>query len=133
MKKLGIVVSSFNKEITSQMLIDAKKEASKKKAKVTTVIHVPGAYEIPFAVQKLLKRKGIDAVATIGTVIKGQTKHDEAIMNAICPMLLSLSLQYNKPVGLGISGPGITESQAKARAKDYACRSVNAALHNLKI
>jgi len=110
------------------MLIEAKKQAKRKGAKVMAVIQVPGAYEIPFAVQKLLKRKNIDSVSAIGAVIKGQTKHDEVIMNAICPKLLSLSLEYEKPVGLGISGPGINYTQAKARAKDYACRSVNAAV-----
>jgi len=128
MINLGIVVSKFNEEITSKMLIEAKKQAKRKGAKVMAVIQVPGAYEIPFAVQKLLKRKNIDSVSAIGAVIKGQTKHDEVIMNAICPKLLSLSLEYEKPVGLGISGPGINYTQAKARAKDYACRSVNAAV-----
>ncbi len=127
--RIGIVGSQFNLEITAPMLSEAIAEAKRKGAEVVAVVEVPGAYETPFAVSKLLQRKGVDCVATVGAVIKGETKHDEAIMSAICRELLALSSENGKPVGLGISGPGQTEEQAKARAKDYAHRSVRAALH----
>ncbi|MEM4634087.1 MAG: 6,7-dimethyl-8-ribityllumazine synthase [Candidatus Anstonellaceae archaeon] len=131
--RVGIVSSQFNLEITTVMNNEAQREAQKLGAKVTSIIEVLGAYEIPFAVQKLLLRKDIDAVVTVGAVVKGETKHDEAIMHAVCNHLLELQLRYKKPVGLGISGPGQSEEQAKARAADYARRSVRAALHQLKI
>ena len=131
--RLGIVASQFNLEITTLMSNEAQKEAGKLGAEAAVVIQVPGAYEIPFAAGRLLQRKDVDAVATIGAVIKGETKHDEAIMGAICAELLRLSSQYGKPVGLGISGPGQTEEQARARAEDYARRSVRAALRMAKI
>jgi len=130
---LGIVVSQFNFEITTIMANEAAKEAKKLGAAVAAVIEVPGAYEIPFAANRLLARKDIDAVVALGAVIKGETKHDEVITNAICGQLLSLQMQHNKPIGLGISGPGQTEEQAAARAEDYARRSVRAAVHMLKI
>lgn len=131
--RLGIVASQFNFEITTIMKNEAAHEAAKLGAEVTATIDVPGAYEIPFAAAKLLARKDIDAVAAVGAVVKGETKHDEAIMGAICSSLLSLSLQHAKPVGLGISGPGQTEEQARARAEDYARRAVRAALNMCKI
>ena len=131
--RIGIVGSQFNLEITAPMLSEAVSEAKRKGAEVVAVLEVPGAYEIPFAVSKLLSRKDIDCVATVGAVIKGETKHDEAIMAAICAELLSLSVRHGKPVGLGISGPGQTEAQAKARVKDYAHRAVHAALHMAKL
>jgi 6,7-dimethyl-8-ribityllumazine synthase len=127
--RIAIVGSQFNLEITSPMLSEAISEAKRKGAEVVATAEVPGAYEIPFAVSKLLARKDVDCVATVGAVIKGETKHDEAIMAAICIELLALSERSGKPVGLGISGPGQTEAQAKARVKDYAHRSVHAALH----
>lgn len=130
---LGIVVSRFNNGITSAMLKEAIAHAKSKGARIAAVIEVPGAYEIPSAANKLLLRKGIDAVATLGTVIKGETKHDEVIMLAACKQLLDLSIRHKKPVGLGISGPGITEKQAKARIKDYARRSVEAAIEMAKL
>lgn len=131
--RLGIVVSSFNSEITRPMLKEAQAFAKKKGAEVKAVLQVPGAYEIPFAVQKLLSRKDIDAVAAIGAVIKGQTKHDVAIMYGISKGLIGLQLKYCKPVGLGVLGPGISFQQAKARIKDYARRSVEACIWMSKL
>ncbi|MCX8197941.1 MAG: 6,7-dimethyl-8-ribityllumazine synthase [Candidatus Micrarchaeota archaeon] len=131
--RLGLVSSQFNLEITTRMASEAAREAERLGASIVASIEVPGAYEIPFAAQKLLARKEIDAVAVVGAVVKGETKHDEVIMHAVCHHLLSLQLQHKKPVGLGISGPGQTEEQAKARAEDYARRAVRAALHQLKI
>lgn len=131
--RLGIVVSKFNSEITGPTLKEAVSFAKKKGAQVKAVFKVPGAYEIPFAAQKLLSRRDIDAVAAIGAVIKGQTKHDVAIMYGISKGLISLQLKYKKPVGLGISGPGITWKQAKARIKDYARRSVEACIWMSKL
>ena len=131
--RLGIVVSKFNSEITQPMLKEALSFAKKKGAQVKAVLKVPGAYEIPFAVQKLLSKKDIDAVAALGAVIKGQTKHDVAIMCGISKGLIGLQLKYRKPVGLGISGPGITWKMAKARIKEYAHRSVEAAIWMSKL
>jgi 6,7-dimethyl-8-ribityllumazine synthase len=130
---LGIVCANFNMEITEPMLQEAVAFAKKSGATVAATVEVPGAYEIPFAAKKLLKRKDIDAVVALGAVIKGETKHDEVIMNAICSSLSSLSLEFEKPIGLGISGPGQTWDQAKARIKDYAHRSVHAAMRMCSI
>ena len=43
---------------------------------------VPGAYDMPIVVDSLLKRTDIDAVVTLGAIIKGQTKHDEVISHS---------------------------------------------------
>ncbi len=130
---LGIVCANFNLDITEPMLREAVAFAKKEGADVKAVVEVPGAYEIPFAVKKLLKRKDIDAVATVGAVIKGETMHDEVIMFSIGSELARLSLEFEKPVGLGVSGPGQTYEQAKARIKEYAHRSVSAALKMARI
>ncbi|MFA4983044.1 MAG: 6,7-dimethyl-8-ribityllumazine synthase [Candidatus Micrarchaeia archaeon] len=126
--RLAIICSEFNSEITGRMLKSAMLHAKKLGAEVKVVCRVPGAYEIPFATDRLLSQKGIDAAVALGTVIKGETKHDEAITAAICKSLLDISLSRKKPIGLGISGPGITWGQAKARIGDYARRSVEAAI-----
>ena len=131
--RLGIVSSQFNAEITSAMKNEAVKEAKKLGADVVALLEVPGAYEIPFAAAKLLARKDIDAVATLGAVIKGGTAHDEVITQAVCIELLRLSSQSGKPIGLGITGPGQTEKQARARAEDYADRSVRAAVYMARL
>jgi 6,7-dimethyl-8-ribityllumazine synthase len=83
---------------------------------------------MPLIVQALLKKDDVDAVVTLGAIVRGDTKHDEVIAHAIAGKLIELSLHYRKPVTLGIAGPGMTRQQAKARVTEYADRSVNAAI-----
>ncbi|VVC00042.1 6,7-dimethyl-8-ribityllumazine synthase [uncultured archaeon] len=126
--RLGIAVSQFNPEITMPMLKEAIAHAKKNGAEVKAIIEVPGAYELPFAAMKLLSRKDIDAAVAIGAVIKGETKHDEAIVFGISRALALLQVKCRKPVGFGILGPSITWKQAEARKKEHAQRSVEAAI-----
>ncbi|MCS4540914.1 MAG: 6,7-dimethyl-8-ribityllumazine synthase, partial [Euryarchaeota archaeon] len=84
--------------------------------------------EIPLGVKKLIEKKEIDAVITLGAVIEGETAHDEVIMQHAARKIIDLSLQYNKPIGLGISGPGMTRLQAMERIDEYAKRAVESAV-----
>ncbi|MEK6946032.1 MAG: 6,7-dimethyl-8-ribityllumazine synthase, partial [Nanoarchaeota archaeon] len=90
------------------------------------------AFEIPFAVNKLLKDKNIDGVVTLGTVIKGGTDHDQVVAHSVARKLIDLSSEYNKPVALGISGPNISWEQAKKRIKEYANRAVDTVIEMLR-
>ena len=131
--RLGLVVSNFNKEITSKMEENAEKTAKQLNAKIIKKIHVPGAFEIPFAANKLLKDKKIDAVVVLGAVIQGETQHDVVIVNAVAPKMIELSLKYNKPIGFGIIGPRVSWQNAEKRAAEYAKRAVEAAVGMMKI
>lgn len=131
--KIGLVVSEFNKEITLKMEENAEKTAKSLNAEIVKKIHVPGAFEMPFAVNNMLKDKKINAVAVLGAVILGETYHDVVIVNAISSKLIDLSLKHNKPVGFGIIGPRVTWHQAEKRAEEYARRAVEAAVKMLKI
>ena len=113
--KIGIVVSEFNYDITAMMLERAKEHADFLGAKVADVIHVPGVYDMPLAVNKLLKRKDIDGVVTLGAVIEGETGHDEIVIGQATRKITDLSVEHNKPVGLGITGPGMSRLQAEER------------------
>lgn len=133
MAKIAIIVSDFNEEITSKMEKNAEKVAGSLNAEIVKKIHVPGAFEIPFAVNNLLKNKNIDAVVVLGVVIQGETYHDVVIVNTVAQALVELSLQYNKPIGFGIIGPRVTWQQAEKRAEEYAKRAVKAALEMVKV
>ncbi|MGH7863810.1 MAG: 6,7-dimethyl-8-ribityllumazine synthase [Candidatus Binataceae bacterium] len=123
--KIAIVVSDFNSDVTGPMLERAVAHAKSLGAGVARVVHVPGVYDMPLAVKKLLARKDVDGVAILGAVIKGQTLHDELIANATARAATRLALQYQKPVGLGITGPGMTREQARERI-DNATHAVDA-------
>lgn len=113
--RIGLVAAEFNFDVTSMMIQRAKAEADFLGVKITEEFFVPGVYDIPLAVKKLIQKDDIDAVITIGAVIKGETDHDQVIMAQAARKITDLSLEYNKPVGLGISGPGETKLQAMDR------------------
>ena len=123
---IAIVVSEFNNEITSKMLEVALEKAKNLKLNIKYTCKVPGVFDMPIVIDSLLKKKDIDAVVTLGAVIKGQTKHDELITNTAVRVITDLSIKYQKPVTLGITGPGMSERQAQARIRPVAERAVEA-------
>ncbi len=125
--KLGFVVAEFNRDITYMMEIEGKEHAAFLGAVVTEILYVPGAYDMPLAIKKMLSTKDVDAVVTIGCVIEGATGHDEIVVQHAARKIIDLSLEYGKPVTLGISGPGMTRLEASDRI-DYAKRAVESAV-----
>ncbi|NHW89109.1 MAG: 6,7-dimethyl-8-ribityllumazine synthase [Archaeoglobales archaeon] len=125
--KLGFVVSEFNRDITYMMEVLAKEHADFLGAEVSEVIRVPGTFDIPIAVKKMLEKGNVDAVVAIGCVIEGETEHDEIVAQHAARKIMDLSIEYGKPVTLGISGPGMGRIAAAERV-DYAKRAVEAAV-----
>jgi 6,7-dimethyl-8-ribityllumazine synthase len=118
--RIAIVGSEFNFDITTMMIERAREEIDFLGAELGPVVKTPGVYDMPIAVQALMGRKDIDAVVTLGAVIEGETNHDEVIMNQAARKLTDLSVQFAKPLGLGISGPGETRLQAQDRIENAA-------------
>jgi 6,7-dimethyl-8-ribityllumazine synthase len=125
---LAIVVSEFNSEITFKMLERARDHAAKVGAKTNYILYVPGTFDMPLAVEQLLKKKNVDAVVTLGAVIKGDTRHDDIVAENAARLIADLSLKHGKPVALGITGPGMTIEQARERSELVPVRAVNAAV-----
>ncbi|MBI5697705.1 MAG: 6,7-dimethyl-8-ribityllumazine synthase [Thaumarchaeota archaeon] len=123
---IAILTAEFNEEITSRMLEIAKERAKALKITIKYSCMVPGSYDMPIIVDSLLSKKDVDAVVTLGCIIKGQTKHDEVIAHSTAKSLTELSLKHKKPVSLGISGPGMQERHAHARIRPVAERAVEA-------
>ena len=122
--KLGFVVSDFNADITKTMENVGKEHAEFLGASIGKTIHVPGAFDTALAVKKLLEQKDIDAVVTLGTVIEGDTDHDTVVAQHAARKMMDLSIEFNKPVALGISGPKISRAESMERIEEYAKRSV---------
>ncbi len=118
------MASEFNEKVTSKMLLVAQEKAKLLKLNVKYTCKVPGSFDMPILVDALLQKKDIDGVVTLGAIIKGQTKHDEVIAHSTAHKLTELSVKYQKPVSLGISGPGMQERHAYARIRPVAERAV---------
>ena len=113
--KMGIVVSeTYWTDITRKMLALAQETAAQAGVEIETV-RVPGSFDIPLSVKKFVQRKDIQGVVTLGAVIQGETDHDQVICQAVAKALIDLSLEFEKPVVLGINGPKMTFRQAQAR------------------
>lgn len=125
--RLGFVVSEFNRDITYQMELLGEEHAKFLGAEVVEKIYVPGVYDMPLAIKKMVENENIDGVVTIGCVIEGATGHDEIIVQHAARKIMDLSLEAGKPVALGISGPGMTRMEAHQRV-DYAKRAVESAV-----
>jgi 6,7-dimethyl-8-ribityllumazine synthase len=79
-------------------------------------------------IEELLKKKNVDAVVTLGAVIKGETSHDKVITHATVKLIGELSLKYKKPVTLGITGPDMNLEQAEVRITPVTQHAMNTAI-----
>ncbi|RKY37302.1 MAG: 6,7-dimethyl-8-ribityllumazine synthase [Candidatus Omnitrophota bacterium] len=103
-KCFAIVVSRFNKFITSRLLdgaLDEFKRHSVDGNKVD-VFWTPGAFEIPFIVKKLANLKKYDAVIALAAIIKGETAHFQYVSAEVSKGIANVSLQSGIPVIFGV-------------------------------
>ena len=130
--KLGIVVSEYYWEkITSKMLELAQKTAEENQVEVE-IVKVPGSFDMPLAIKTLLAKNNIEGVVCLGAVIKGDTDHDQVVAQHAARKMVDLSLEFGKPVSLGVSGPGMTRVEAVERIEDFARRSVESVVKMIR-
>jgi len=128
--RLGIVASRFNEEITGQLLDRARTEARKLGVEVQ-VVQVPGALEIPIALQWLAKAGKCDALVAIGAVIRGDTYHFEVVANESARGVSEVSLECGLPVANAILTLN-SEAEAKQRI-DKGAEGVRVAVEMAKL
>lgn len=110
--RIAIVVGSFNQEITDKLLEGAQAQYKEFfPDDETLTIHVPGAVEIPYMVQKLAKTDECDAIIALGAVIRGETTHYDYVCDQVSGGCQNIMLAYDIPVIFGIL---TTENQAQA-------------------
>lgn len=129
--RVAVVVGMINDEITDRML-KRTLEVLKEEGAEEMHVNVPGVYDMPLVVKKLLMDKTVHAVVTLGAAVKGDTAHDKVITEDATKRLGELSLEFNKPVTLGIIGYDADWEAAEERAEVYAERAARAALQIVK-
>ena len=128
--RLGIVASRFNEEIAAGLLEQAR-VAARKLGVEPVVLSVPGALEIPLALQWMAQSGRFDALAAIGAVIRGDTHHFEVVANESARGVMDVALEFGLPVANGILTTD-DEAQAKARLAKGA-EAVQVALEMAKL
>ena len=111
--RLGIVASRFNEEIAAALLEQAR-AAARKLGVEPVVLSVPGALEIPLALQWMAQSGRFDALVALGAVIRGDTYHFEVVANESARGVMDVALDFGLPVANGILTTD-DERQAKAR------------------
>ena len=124
--KIAIVCGSFHRVEVERMLEWSNDEASKLELTVSDVVWVPGAMEVPLALDRLLSREDIGGAACLGIIEKGQTKHGLAMGHAVIKSIIDLQLTWNKPIGLGIIGPGAKPDHIEPRLEPHARAAIAA-------
>ena len=99
-KKICIVQSTYNSNITDRMVKGAVKVLKYHKVKSIKIIRVPGSFEIPQLISKLVNR--YDGFIAIGCIIKGETENFNLICSAITEGIMNLSINYKKPISNGL-------------------------------
>lgn len=129
--KIAAVCGSFHKSEIELMLKYAKDEAIQHSIEIDEVVWVPGSMEVPLALSRLMSK--YDGAICLGVIEKGETLHGAAMGNAVIQSIVNLQLEYNKPIGLGIIGPGAEPHHIEPRLEPHARAAVKAVsvMHNL--
>ena len=114
--RIAIVASRFNEDFCSRLLEGAQKELRSLGVSASSVeiVRVPGALEIPMALQWLAQTSGFDALIALGVVIRGETYHFELVANESSRGVMEVQLESGIPVANGII---TTENEAQAEAR----------------
>jgi len=114
----GIVVSRFNMELTGQLLksaVDCLKKYGDEPKRIE-IVWVPGAYEVPLAIEQMAAFGDFDALIALGCVIQGETPHADLINTAVANALMDIGRQHEMAVINEVVGT-YTQEQAEARCK----------------
>ena len=87
---------------------------------------MPGAMEVPLALSRLIQRDEIHGAACLGIIEKGSTQHGLAMGQAVLRSIIDLQLKTNKPIGLGIIGPGAEPEHIAPRMEPHARAAISA-------
>ena len=124
--KIAIVCGSFHQSEVQRMLEWATDEATKCDLAVEEVVWVPGAMEVPLALDRLLSREDIGGAACLGIIEKGQTQHGLVMGQAVIKSIIELQVVHEKPIGLGIIGPGAEPEHIEPRLETHSRSAIGA-------
>ena len=123
---LGIVCGSFHREEVEKMLQFARDEAVSKNWDVTDVAWVPGSMEAPLALDRMLQQEEIHGAVVLGIIERGETDHGLVMGQSVTGAVIELQIKHNKPIGLGIIGPGAEPEHVGPRLEPHSRAAVGA-------
>lgn len=125
---VAVVCGSFHREEVTRMLNYVNEEAGLLGLTIGEVVWVPGSMEVPLALSRLLPRH--DAAVCLGIIERGETQHGLAMGQAVIKTVIELQLQHDKPIGLGIIGPGAEHHHIEPRLEPHARAAIRAVVEH---
>jgi len=111
---IGIVQARFNAHITEALAQACTDELRALGVERIHLVKVPGALEVPLALQALAERAEFDALIALGCIIRGETYHFELVANESGAGVTRVGLDYNLPIANAVL---TTENEAQAIAR----------------
>lgn len=117
--RIGIVQARFNEAIGDELrdACLAELESLGIEGEDTLLVTVPGALEVPLALQKMAESGQFDALIALGAVVRGETYHFELVANESGAGITGVGLDFNIPIANGILTVD-TDEQAHARTRE---------------
>jgi 6,7-dimethyl-8-ribityllumazine synthase len=112
--RIGIVMARFNKNVGEGLLSGCAQELRRLGVTDALLITVPGALEIPLALQTLAKTGKVDACIALGCVIRGETYHFEIVANESARGIAEVQLTTGVPIANAVL---TTEDDAQAEVR----------------
>ncbi|HMK14755.1 MAG TPA: 6,7-dimethyl-8-ribityllumazine synthase [Burkholderiales bacterium] len=127
--RIGIVMSKFNHDISAGLLTACHEELLKNGVaeEAVTLVTVPGALEIPLALQKMANTGKFDALIALGAVIRGETYHFEVVANQSASGVASVQLDSGIPVANAVLTT-LDEKQARSRMNEKGAEAARVAI-----
>ena len=131
---IGIVQARFNESITNALAQACWQEllALGVEEKNITHVQVPGALEVPAALQALAERDQYDALVALGCIIRGETYHFELVANESGAAVSRLALDYQLPIANAIlTVENVAQAEARQTEKGRDAARVAVEMANL--
>ena len=135
-KKFAIVVARFNSFIVESLLdgaVDTLKRVGDVAEQDITVVRIPGAFEMPLAVQKVAASGKYDAIIALGAVIRGGTPHFEYVAGECTKGLAQVMMQYSIPVAFGVLTVDSIEQAVERAGTKMGNKGAEAAMSSLEM
>ena len=114
---IGIVQARFNEDITHALSKACIAELEALGVTSIDHVYVPGALEVPLALQAMAERAEYDALIALGCIIRGETYHFELVANESGAGVTRVSMDYRLPIANAILTVE-NDEQARARQTD---------------
>ncbi len=131
--RFGIVAARFNERLVETLLAGALDYLTRHGVAAADlhVVRVPGAWEIPLALEELARRGGFDGLVALGVVIRGETPHFDYVCSQSAAGIARVGHQFRLPVGFGLltcDTPAQAQERAGGKAGNKGVEAAAAAL-----